>query len=47
MIEPNKAGSDTTVGFHSGHAQWKHNGFQNFNKEILNIKSLNQYLLDD
>ena len=23
MIEPNKAGSDTTVGFQGGHAQWK------------------------
>ena len=30
MIEPNKAGFDTTIGFQGGHAQWKHNGFQKF-----------------
>ena len=35
-----------TVGFQGGHAQRKHNGFQNFNKEILNIKPLNQHLFD-
>ena len=47
MIELNKAGSDITVGFQDGHAQWKYNGFQNFNKIFLNIKPLNQHLLDD
>ena len=47
MIEPNKTSSDTTVEFQGGHAQRKQNGFQNFNKEILNIKPLHQYLFDD
>ena len=36
MIEPNKADSDTTVGFQGGHAQRKHNGFQKFKLKNLN-----------
>ena len=39
MIEPNKAGSDTTIVFQGGHAQWKHNGFKKF--KLKNFKYLN------
>ena len=36
MIEPSKAGSDTTVGFQGRHAQQMHNGFQK--SKIKNFK---------